>query len=149
MAQANTGVEYAVEIGVWVDSDQPKKSGPGMRKVWVAGDAGENTRITVIARADGKTDRHLVTLPIGTADAADIARHVLTLALQDVEAYHAGKAQPTPLRSKPQPAPKAPTAAAVATARAALRSTPAPKVASPAPSAPAAYSAQDWAALLG
>ncbi len=149
MAQANTGVEYAVEIGVWVDSDQPKKSGPGMRKVWVAGDAGENTRISVIARADGKTDRHLVTLPIGSPEAADVAAHVLTLALQGVEAYHAHKAQPAPKVAKAPPAPKAPTADAVTKARAALKPAPAPKVTAPAPSAPAAYSAQDWAALLG
>src|SRR3982751_2709651 len=101
-------IEYSVEIGAWVESDTPKATGKGFRKVWVAGDAGEESRLSVIARTEGKPERHLVTLHVGDADARDIASHVLTLALQGVQAYgeHAGKPAKA---AAPKPAPKVPT----------------------------------------
>jgi hypothetical protein len=151
-------IEYSVEIGAWVESDTPKKKRDGkdmgMRKVWVAGDAGAESRLSVIARVEGKADRHLVTLPVGDADARDIAAHVLTLALQGVQAYAEAYAKPAPkpAPAAPKPAPKAPTTAAVAKARAALgKPAPTPRVApaAPAPASGSAYNAQDWAALLG
>jgi hypothetical protein len=148
-------IEYSVEIGAWVESDTPKRDGKGMRKVWVTGDMGADTRLSVIARVEGKADRHVVTLPVGDADARDIASHVLGLALQGVQAYaDAYKPAPTPKPAPKPAAPKAPTTAAVAKARAALGKTapaPAPTVApaAPATTSGSAYNAQDWAALLG
>src|SRR4051812_38584278 len=98
-------IEYAVEIGAWVESDQPKKNGSGMRKVWVAGSDGD--RLSVIARTDGKADRHLVTLPVGTLEDFDASRNVLALASRHMDALAEALAKAA--KPAPKPAPKAPT----------------------------------------
>src|SRR5438094_3624159 len=144
MANAQSGSGLSVEIGTWVESDTPKKNGQGMRKVWVSG--GDGDKLSVISRTDGKADRHLITLPVGTPEDRASTRAALGLALTGMDALD----KPTPVSAaKPAAEPKPPTSDAVTKARAAVGNPAStPKVTAPAP-APKTAAAFDWATLVG
>lgn len=108
------------EFGAWVESNTPKASGKGMRKVWVSpAPTGEALRLSVI-RTGERGDAHMLTLSVGTPELAQDALTALTLALESL-AQAAQSPTPAPKPARKAPTPPTPVAPVQAPAKSADR----------------------------